>query len=166
MATSRKRAAWRDYQDRAAELFRQMGFDAAVEEIVEGARGKHEIDVVARTNLGGVPVTWIVECKYWTSAVPKADVLTLAQIGQDIGADRAILLSEKGFQAGAISASRKSNVLLTSLEELGSAAADGIADLSIKRSLLRVKELENRLQIIMNDYGSATRTAPAILGRI
>lgn len=159
MAIHRKSAVWRDYQERAAELFRRMGFDATVEEILEGARGKHEVDVVARTTLGGVAVMWIVECKYWKSAVPKAHVLTLAQVVQDIGADRGILLSEKGFQAGAISASRKSNVLLTSLQELVLAAADSIADLSIKRSLLDVKCIEKELRAILLDHGPRAQSA-------
>jgi hypothetical protein len=128
-----------------------MGFEAVVEEIVDGARGKHQVDVVARTKLGGVVVTWIVECKYWKSSVPKAHVLTLAQIAQDVGADRAVLLSEKGFQAGAILASRKSNVLLTSLEELQSSAADSIADVSVRISLSAAKELERQLRDILFD---------------
>ena len=153
---------WRDYQNKAAELLREMGFDADVEEVLEGARGKHEIDVVARNTLGGLTVTWIIECKHWKSAVPKAHVLTLAQIAQDVGADRAVLLSEKGFQAGAISVSRKSNVLLTSLEELRSAAADSIADLSIKRSLLAVKKLERELQEILFDYGPRVPPPPEL----
>lgn len=105
---------------------------------------------------------WIVECKHWKSAVPKAHVLTLAQIAQDVGADRAVLLSEKGFQAGAISVSRKSNVLLTSLEELRSGAADSIAELSIKRSLLTVKELERELQEILFGYGPRVPPPPEL----
>lgn len=153
---------WRDYQENAAELFREMGFDTDVEEVLEGARGKHEIDVVARNTLGGLTVTWIIECKHWKSAVPKAHVLTLAQIAQDVGADRAVLLSEKGFQAGAISVSHKSNVLLTSLEELRSAAADSIADLSIKRSLLAVKKLERELQEILVGYGPRVPPPPEL----
>ena len=48
---------WRDYQNNAADLFREMGFDTDVEEVLKGARGKHEIDVVARNTLGGLTVT-------------------------------------------------------------------------------------------------------------
>ena len=107
-------------------------------------------------------MTWIIECKHWKSAVTKAHVLTLAQIAQDVGADRVVLLSEKGFQAGAISVSRKSNVLLTSLEEPLSAAADSIADLSIERSLLAVKKLERELQEILFDYGPRELPPPEL----
>lgn len=154
MVIHQKSQAWREYQDKAAELFRKMGFHAAVEDVLEGARGKHKVDVVARTILGGVTIMWIVECKYWKSNVPKAHVLTLAQIAQDTGADRAVLLSEKGFQPGAVSVSSKSNILLTSLGELESAAEDSIANLSIKKSLDNVKEIENELRKIMPDYNT------------
>lgn len=123
-----------------------MGFDANVEETLEGARGKHAVDVVVRTKLGGVPTTWIVECKYWKTSVPKAHVLTLVQIAQDVGADRAFLLSEKGFQAGAVAAVRRTNVSLTNVEELEATAADSIAEVSIRQSLTTVKGLEHDLQ--------------------
>jgi hypothetical protein len=162
MAKSKKSAAWRDYQEKAAELLRRMGFSAVVEETLEGARGTHAVDVVARTTLGGVEVTWIIECKYWKTAIPKAHVLTLAGIAQDTGADRAVLLSEKGFQAGAINVSRKSNVLLTSLEELSATAGDSIAELSIRRTLLRVKELEQELRDILFDNGPRNPIEPDI----
>lgn len=162
MATNRKSAEWRVYQKQAAKLFRAMGFEAVVEESLVGARGKHKVDVVARTQLGGVDVTWIVECKYWNSSVPKAHVLTLVQIAQDVGADRAVLLSETGFQAGAIAVARKSNVLLTSLAELEGGAADSIAELSIRRSLEAAKVLEAGLRDILFDYGPRTPPPPEL----
>lgn len=162
MANTRKSAVWRDYQEKAAELFRAMGFEAVVEEALVGARGKHKVDVVARTQLSGVDVTWIVECKYWNASVPKAHVLTLVQIAQDVGADRAVLLSETGFQAGAVAAARKSNVLLTSLAELGEAAADSIAELSIRRSLEAAKALEADLHTMMFDFGPRTPPPPEL----
>lgn len=162
MPNNRKSAAWRDYQEQAAELLRAMGFEAVVEESLAGARGKHRVDVVARTQLGGVEVTWIVECKYWNSSVPKAHVLTLVQIAQDVGADRAVLLSETGFQAGAVAVARKSNVLLTSLAEMKGGAADSIAELSIRRSLEAMKALEAGLHAILFDYSPRTPPPPEL----
>ncbi|MDQ2106482.1 restriction endonuclease [Azospirillum isscasi] len=145
----RKSAAWREYQETAAALFRRMGFEAVVEETLEGVRGRHEVDVVVRTKLGGVPTTWIVECKYWKSRVPKAHVLTLVQIAQDVGADRAFLLSEEGFQAGAIAVARKTNVSLTNVEELEAAATEHISELSIRKALTEVKALEYDLHTLL-----------------
>jgi hypothetical protein len=162
MGPTRKSAGWRDYQERVADLFRRMGMEAVVEETLEGARGKHEIDVVVRTTLGGVPTTWIVECKLWKTAVPKAQVLTLVQIAQDVGADRAFLLSEKGFQAGAIAVVKKTNISLTNINELHAVAADYIAEVSIKDSLTAVKALEHELHGILNIMGLRVPTTPEV----
>ena len=158
MAQKRKSAAWRGYQERVAGLFRTMGCDATVEETLEGARGKHEIDVVVRTTVAGLQILWIIECKYWKTAIPKAQVLTLVQIAQDVGADRAFLLSEKGFQAGAVAVVRRANVSLTSIDELTATAADSIADASIRQSLHGLKIIEDDLRTML--YEQAWRTPP------
>ncbi|SFJ77197.1 Restriction endonuclease [Bosea sp. OK403] len=139
-------SAWRSYQENSAKLFRSMGFLAEVEAEVPGARARHRIDVATRFTIAGVSVLWIVECKHWKSAVGKEQVMTLAQIAQDVGADRAFLLSESGFQSGAISASQHSNVTLTSLSDLSASASDHICTRQLQ-VLLGVKDaLEKRLR--------------------
>jgi hypothetical protein len=110
--------AWRDYQERAADIFRAHGLDANVEERVIGARGQHDVDVVVRTSRAGIEQLWVVECKWWRRSVSKLHVAALASVVQDVGADRGILLSETGFQAGAIRLASLSNITLTSLAEL------------------------------------------------
>lgn len=73
------------------------------------------VDVLVHTVFAGVGVTWVIECKLWKTAIPKEKVLTLAQVASDVGADRAFLLSESGFQAGAIRAAQNTNITLTSM---------------------------------------------------
>jgi Restriction endonuclease len=103
-----------------------------------------------------------VECKLWKTAVPKAQVLTLVQVAQDVGADRAFLLSEKGFQAGAIAVVKKTNISLTNINELHAVAADYIAEVSIKDSLTAVKALEHELHGILNIMGLRVQTTPEV----
>jgi hypothetical protein len=79
---------------------------------------KHAVDVAVRGYRAGVKFLWLVECKWWDRRVPKAAVVTLSGIMLDVGADRGIVLSRKGFQSGAPAMARKSNITLTSLEEL------------------------------------------------
>lgn len=110
--------AWRDYQDRTAEFFRALGMDANVAERVIGARGQHDVDVAVRTSRAGIQQLWVIECKWWRRSVSKLHVAALASVVQDVGADRGILLSETGFQAGAIKLALLSNITLTSLAEL------------------------------------------------
>ena len=110
--------AWQDYQERAAYYFYFLGMDVNLDEHVIGARGEHDVDVVVRTSKAGIEQTWVVECKLWRRRVSKLHVAALANIAQDVGADRGILLSETGFQPGAIRLASFSNITLTSLTEL------------------------------------------------
>jgi hypothetical protein len=74
----------------------------------------------------GLLHTWIVECKLHARAITKADVETLKSIASEIGASLAFLLSESGFQSGALDAARKTNVVLSSLKELRTKSRDDV----------------------------------------
>ena len=60
-------------------------------------------------------------------------MLVLAEIVQDLGADRGFLLSEIGFQSGAILQSTKRNITLTSLHDLREAVKSGINEQVLSR---------------------------------
>ncbi len=150
LAEQKQSATWHDYQETVAELFRRIGFEASVDETIQGVRGKHQVDVLVRPKLAGVSLLWVVECKYWSTRVPKAQVLTLVHIAQDVGADRAFLFSEQGFQAGAISSAAHTNVTLVNLDEIESAAASSIAEAGIRRSFARIKEIESVLRDLLD----------------
>jgi hypothetical protein len=109
---------WQKYQEDAAEFFKSLGLSTAVEDRVCGARGEHIIDVYVKGRLHGIAFSWIIECKAWQTNIPKEKVLILAEIVQDVGADRGFLLSEIGFQSGAILQAAKRNITLTSLQDL------------------------------------------------
>jgi len=127
---------WRDYQEQAATLFRELGFVAQTEATVQGARAAHKVDVVAEYDHAGVRMLWAVECKYWGTRVPKEKVLAFRGVLDDIGADRGVLLTKIGFQSGAHDAARYSNMTLTSLEGLRALASETLTE----RRLLAVPE--------------------------
>lgn len=130
-------AAWQSYQEEAAAFFRSLGMDAQTDVTVQGARTKHDVDVLVKSRHVGFEVTWIVECKCWQTPVNKLHVLALREIVADTGADRGILLSESGFQIGAKEAAALTNVHLQSLAESEAAAsAEVIA--------MRLAELNDR----------------------
>ncbi|WP_454734190.1 restriction endonuclease [Cupriavidus pauculus] len=137
---------WRAYQEDVAALFRALGFSVNVEQEVEGGRGLHIVDVLARKVVGGVTVTWLVECKLWNSAIPKEKVAALYHIVSDVGADRGFLVSESGFQAGAIRSSQHSNITLASLDELREIAKEELE----KSALARLAGESHRLQGILH----------------
>ncbi|MBK8093871.1 MAG: restriction endonuclease [Verrucomicrobiaceae bacterium] len=115
---------WNDYQEATATHFRQLGHSAETNQTVTGVRATHDIDVLVRSKTSAVECLWVVECKRWNRAVTKQCVLTLQQVVSDIGADRGFLLSESGFQSGALDAVRSSNITLTTLAGLSCSAEE------------------------------------------
>ncbi|MDR6426716.1 hypothetical protein J2738_002854 [Variovorax paradoxus] len=136
---------WSSYQKQAAQFFTSIGLDAEIEFELQGARGTHVIDVFATGNYGGIPFKWVVECKAWKSNIPKEKVMALAAIVQDVGADRGFLLSEVGFQSGALRAARSSNITLTSLEDLSQATDQFAVDLQLGQANWAVRKAKSRL---------------------
>jgi restriction system protein len=72
-------------------------------------------------------------------------VLALREIVADVGADRGILLSEAGFQSGAIEAATLTNVKVTSLAEASISATNDIYS-------MRLRDLFNRLEDSSDRY--------------
>jgi hypothetical protein len=89
-------AEWRRYQEETAKLFRELGCSVETDVSEQGVRSKHDLDVSVRFARFGVKQHWIVKCKYWSRPVPKKEVLALRHIVEDLGADRGILIAERG----------------------------------------------------------------------
>ncbi len=135
---------WRDYQEEVASFFRSLGLDASTDVTVKGVRTTHDIDVLVKSRHVGFEITWLVECKNWNSRVSKLHVLALREIVADVGADRGILLSESGFQSGAIEAANLTNVQVTSLAAVGASARDAISSMRLRELFDRVERCNDR----------------------
>ena len=104
----------------------------------------HDIDVLVKSHHVGFEITWLVECKRWKTRVSKLHVLALREIVADIGADRGILLSEAGFQSGAIEAANLTNVHVTSLAEVSATARNDIYSMRLRELYDRIEECNDR----------------------
>lgn len=136
---------WREYQDKAQAFFSSLGLDAQTEVPVAGARASHVVDVLVRFRAYGVDHLWVVECKAWQRPIPKERVLTLKGVVDDVGADRGFLLSENGFQSGAVTAARLSNITLTNLEDLSANAAADVEGLRWNDLYSRLAQVRRRM---------------------
>ena len=137
--------AWREYQQQAATFFRRLGLVAKVEYKVDGVRASHTVDVYVEGSFHGIAFKWVVECKAWNTSVPKEKVMALAAIVQDVGADRGFLLSETGFQSGAVRAAHKTNITLSSLDDLSGVTEEPFIDAAIASLNWRLGKARNRL---------------------
>lgn len=147
---------WKQYQNETAEFFRSLGCDAEVEAKVVGIRAEHKIDVWVRFKKFGLETRWVIECKYWNSAVPKEKVLALRTIVEDVGADRGILISTAGFQSGAVRSSEKTNITLTNLDGLKETAQEDFVTSVLHRLEIRAAELKHAL----HDLYTTEQTRP------
>jgi len=139
---------WKMYQKQAAKFFTELGLSATEEKEIQGVRGKHKVDVFVTGIVHGLDIKWIIECKQWSSNVPKEKVLALLSIVQDIGADKGILLSEVGFQSGAIRMSRNTNILLTSLADLREEIKDTLVETLISTLHWRLTKVSKKLSAL------------------
>jgi restriction system protein len=144
------KSSWKDYQEATATFFRALGLSAETDVRLMGVRTAHDIDVVVKSVHVGFEVTWLVECKLWKTPVSKLHVLGLRQIVLDLGADRGILLSESGFQSGAIEAATLTNVQLTSLAQLSEST-------KLEIFAMRLRELFDRLENCRERYWAISK---------
>jgi len=136
--------SWQEYQEEVASFFRSLGLEATTDFTVQGVRTTHDVDVSVKSHYVGFDVVWIVECKYWAKRVTKLHMLALREIVADVGADRGILLSEAGFQSGAVEAATLTNVHVTSLANLRSTASAEIMAMRLREIYDRVEALKER----------------------
>jgi len=152
---------WEQYQHQAAELLRELGFTAEVDASLTEANGAvHAIDVAARRAVAGVDVLWIVECKYRRRRVSMGMVREHRSLVIDLGADRGLLMSESGFQSGAIRTARQKNITLTSLADLRADAADEILAARVAEAEKRLMDLALRVN---RDLRPFTEQTPRML---
>ncbi len=136
---------WKSYQEDVAAYFRSLGLEASTDITIHGVRTKHDIDVLVKSHHVGFDITWIVECKFWSTSVSKLHVLALREIVTDVGADRGIILTESGFQSGAHEAANLTNVQLTSLASIRETARDSFI-------AMRFMELYDRVELCRERY--------------
>jgi hypothetical protein len=146
------------YQVEASEFFQSLGLITKVEADIVGVRGQHRVDVWVTGKIHAFSVQWLIECKDWKSNVPKEKVLALQAIVQDIGADRGFLLSEKGFQAGAVRCATNTNITLTSLQDLRDSTKSyisgaALAEMSRRIAILRTEFRRFRDDVLVKGYG-------------
>lgn len=117
---------WKEFQHLTAQIFRQVGCNAEVDSNVKGIRTSHAIDVWVNFYSHGLQTKWIIECKHWDTNIPKEKVFALRSIVDDVGADKGIIVSNKGFQSGAIKAAANTNIKLLTMAELKSIIAASV----------------------------------------
>jgi Restriction endonuclease len=154
------------YQEQVAEFFRSRGLSVEIEYKVEGARAKHQIDVWATGHLYGLPIRWAVECKDWATNIPKERVVALYSIVQDVGADHGFLLSEKGFQSGAIQFACRTNITLSSIANLAEITSAFVREDALSKILVRLERLKSALGDVLFEIKGRARDDTSLCAKM
>lgn len=139
-----EKPAWYQFQEDICSYFRSIGASAETNVTMQGVRTSHDVDVLIKTKYLGEDLVWIVEAKQWKNRVNKLQVLALRTIAEDIGVDRAFIISEVGFQSGAHEAAESTNVKLKTYEELKTDTRHLIESEIIKTYKKRLELIEAR----------------------
>ncbi|WP_347455273.1 restriction endonuclease [Acinetobacter thermotolerans] len=148
---------WFNFQERIAEHFRSLGVQAETNKTITGVRTEHDLDVYVTSKYLGTNIKWVIEAKYWQTKIPKEKVLALRTIVDDIGADKGFIISQVGFQSGAIEACQNTNIQLYTFEEFvtlsKSYIQNEILDTYVRRArLLHIRYFSHEKRI-RKDYG-------------
>lgn len=108
---------WKDLQKQVSKIFRRSGLNSETNKKITTTRGTVNIDVYAEDSSSQPSTTYICECKYWKSNVPKTVVHALRSVVQDYGANWGFIISSAGFQSGAYEAAANSPIKLLTWSE-------------------------------------------------
>lgn len=110
-------SGWSDLQDRVAAILNEVGLKAETNKTIPLVRGQVEIDVYA-TDPEQIPASvYLCECKLWETPVSQTVVHSFRTVVADSGSNQGLLISKRGFQAGAHAAAEHSNVKLVNWVE-------------------------------------------------
>lgn len=117
---------WQIYEQVTKYIYETLGKEAGVR--IEGhgkgckVRGKsgveHQIDVLTSHTDGIHTYKTAIECKYWSENVNKDIIMKVAEVTEDSGINKGVIVSKCGFTPDAISFAKYKNVGLVELREM------------------------------------------------
>lgn len=111
---------WKQFEDFVAQSYRVLG-GARVQQNVNLAGNQLDIYLEEQTPSGHV-VRMAVECKYYSTNVPKATVLQFATVANFLRQagliDRAVMVAYRGYTQDAQSVGKAANIELRSFQDL------------------------------------------------
>lgn len=143
-------STWQDLETMTELAFAEMGYQSKRKHNIETVRGAVEIDVYAVKRSSPIPTIVLCECKHWDKPVPQSVVHGFRSVCADAGAHFGLIISKKGFQAGAGSARVATNIHLMNFVEFQETFFD---EWRVGISMLMAKMRDELLPIFRADAG-------------
>jgi hypothetical protein len=143
----------RELEEKIERYFRLHGYQTKRNVILEGkSGGKHEIDILAEKSDIVTTVKIMVECKAWDKPIEKDVVSKVGYVLQDLGLNKAIIVSLKGWRTGAEKAAKELGIELWGKDEienkLGKVALAELETIEFKRVSVEFSAKINETQAI------------------
>ncbi|MBT0562333.1 restriction endonuclease [Riemerella anatipestifer] len=116
---------WKEYEEITKYIYETLGAANGVKIECHGNNCKvtgkstvvHQIDVLTSHSDGLHSYKTAVECKYWEQTINKDIIMKVAEIVEDAGLNKGVIVSKNGFTPDAISFAKYKNIGLIELRE-------------------------------------------------
>lgn len=116
---------WIEYEEITKYIYETLGATSGVKIECHGNNCKvtgkstvaHQIDVLTSHSDGLHSYKTAVECKYWEQTINKDIIMKVAEIVEDTGLNKGVIVSKNGFTPDAISYAKYKNIGLIELRE-------------------------------------------------
>ena len=136
---------WKEYEQVTKSIYEALGKDSGVKIECFGnsckVHGKsgvpHQVDVLTSHTDGLHKYLTAIECKYWKDNINKDIVMKVAEIVEDAGLNKGVIVSKKGFTPDGVSFAKYKNIGLIELREMQDSDWEGrIKNISINIHML------------------------------
>ena len=118
---------WKNYEEITKYIYETLGKETGVKIVgygntckVKGKSGvSHQVDVLTSHSNGVHDYQTAIECKYWKKKIDKDIVMKVAEIIEDAGINKGVIVSKLGFTKDGISFAEYKNIGLVELREIG-----------------------------------------------
>ena len=117
---------WEEYEQVTKNIYETLGKGSGVSIECHGKNCKvtgksgveHQIDVLTNHSDGIHIYKTGIECKYWDKTVNKDIIMKVAEVIEDAGINKGVIVSKKGFTVDAIAFAKYRNIGLVELREI------------------------------------------------
>lgn len=106
---------WQKQEKIITEIQKQLAPQAEVkhnQKIIGNSGRRRQLDVTISQKIGAIPVFIVIECKRYSRKVGIEKVEAFVTKLWDVNASRGVMISNTGFDAGAIAMAEKKNIIL------------------------------------------------------
>jgi Restriction endonuclease len=124
--TQEKNLDWKIYESITKYIYETLGKEFGIKikgygstcKVIGKSGVTHQIDVLTFHSDGVHSYETAIECKYWNQKVNKDIVMKLAEIIQDCGINKGIIVCKNGFTNDGIEYAKHKNIELVELREI------------------------------------------------